>query len=45
MLSQNNNILVMKTKQVLLIIAVAALIILGTMAFFADKISIGIIHH
>ena len=35
----------MKIKQVVLILAVSALIILGTMAFFADKISIGVTYH
>ncbi len=35
----------MKTKQVLLILAVSALFILGTMAYFADKISIGVTYY
>tara|TARA_B100000953_G_C17802964_1_gene352727 strand:+ start:284 stop:391 length:108 start_codon:yes stop_codon:yes gene_type:complete len=35
----------MKTKKVLFIIAVSALVILSTMALFADKISIGVTHH
>ncbi len=35
----------MKTKNVFLVLVVAVLVIFAIMAFFADKISIGVTHY
>ncbi len=35
----------MKTKKLLLVLAVSLVIILGAMAFIADEISIGVTHY